>query len=364
MMTRLSIRTRYFSCAGSRPSTERCISYNRTALTRDALRTQVEAGLDDGQDGHKIRVDTEGKEIVTAAGNLPISPLFDVDWMKARRRQRKSDAGKPSGRFRRKLANNPYAQALATPIRRCPNTNTSLPRYFLQDFELVKHPSEDTLWWAPGPLAFEGLQPENPSSVSSSRTSTGSPPRKTSPITVYTLSRKSVLDKIGGPNKKYAALLSAVRTGMAVGPSVRTAVWRHDMGDALLNMMRRHATDALIAKSTGEGHQTDPDIQPSRWEEVGHVKLRGCALWLPGKDEPSTHIATMNVDNAKYGQTIAVHKLNWLLGEPEVQRLKSESRMFRDHNVLVLRQEKNTPTMRLHLLLWRLQGYLAQSSIS
>jgi len=86
----------------------RCISYDRAELTKEALQNQVEAGLNDGEHGETIRLDHESKTVSTAAGELPTSPLFDVDWMKARRRQRKDDAGKPTGRFRRKLANNPY----------------------------------------------------------------------------------------------------------------------------------------------------------------------------------------------------------------------------------------------------------------
>ncbi|KAG5946319.1 hypothetical protein E4U53_006605 [Claviceps sorghi] len=357
MIPRLSLR---LGRAGLASQGRRYISYDKAALTNEALRNQVEAGLGGGDNGEAIRVDHESKTISTPAGELPISPLFDADWMKARRRQRKDDAGKPTGRFRKKLANNPYAQALATPIRRCPRTGTSIPRYFLQDFELVKHPSTDALWWAPGPLSFQGLQTKSISSTCSPSTSPDSPPRNRSPITVYALSRKAILDKLGGPNKKHAAVLSAVRTGMAMAPGVASAVWREDMGDALLRMMRCHATDALITLSTQRQDQNHQHLQPCKWEEVGDVQLRGCVLWLRGEDEPAVQVATVKVDGAKYGQTIAVHDLKWLLGESEAHRLRSESQMFQDHNVLVLRQEKNKSMMGLHLLLWRLQGYLVR----
>ncbi|KAG5997015.1 hypothetical protein E4U54_002458 [Claviceps lovelessii] len=365
MITRLPLR---LGCAGlGSQQGRRCISYDKTSLTREALQNQVESGLDNGNDGGNgdtIRLDHDSKTILTAAGELPTSPLFDADWMKARRRQRKDDAGRPTGRFRRKLANNPYAQALATPIRRCPRTATSIPRYFLQDFELVKHPSTDSLWWAPGPLSFQGLETKSNSSTSSPSTSTDSPPRNRSPVTVYALSRKSIFDKSGGSKKNHGAVLSAARTGMAIGPAVATAVWREDMGDVLLNMMRCRATDALIALSSPSKNHAYQNLQPCKWEEVGDVKLRGCVLWLRGEDEPAAHIATMNIDGAKYGQTIAVHDLKWLLGDSQVQKLRSESKLFGGHDVLVLRQEKNKSMMGLHLLLWRLQGYLARSTNS
>ncbi|KAG5929987.1 hypothetical protein E4U42_003641 [Claviceps africana] len=356
MILRLSLR---LGRTGLGSQGRRCISYDKAALTNEALQKQVEAGLDDGGNREMISVDHESKTISTAAGELPISPLFDADWMKARRRQRKDEAGKPTGRFRRKLANNPYAQALATPIRRCPRTATMIPRYFLQDFELVKHPSTDALWWAPGPLSFQGLQTKSTSSTSSASASTDVPPRNRSPITGYIMSRKAIVDRLVASNKKHAAALTAMRTGMALGPEVFSAVWREDMGNLLLKMMRCHATDALITLSVQREQEAHQNIQPCKWEEVGDVRLRGCVLWLRGEDEAAVQMATLKVEGAKYGQTIAVHDLKWLLGESEAQRLRSESQMFQDHNVLVLRQEKNKYMMGLHLLLWRLQGYLA-----
>lgn len=70
----------------------------------------VEAGLGEDTRGNRLRIDAESKTISTAAGSLPISPVFDPVWIQARRRQRKEDPSKPMGRFRKKLANNPYGQ--------------------------------------------------------------------------------------------------------------------------------------------------------------------------------------------------------------------------------------------------------------
>lgn len=82
----------------------RWLSYDKSALTREELTRQVQAGLEE-----TIRIDAEAKTIATAAGKeLPMSPLFDPDWIKTRRRERKPDAGHMSGRFRKKLALNPY----------------------------------------------------------------------------------------------------------------------------------------------------------------------------------------------------------------------------------------------------------------
>ncbi|KAK2597427.1 hypothetical protein QQS21_005975 [Conoideocrella luteorostrata] len=384
MITRLSFRPESSASAGLSCQCRRWISYPKEALTKDSLHRKVETGLNDGYDGANLRVDMNSKSMLTAAGDLPMSPLFNPDWMMARRRLRKDAPSKPMGRFRRKLANNPYAQALATPIRRCANTTTSLPRFFLQDFELVKHPSDTSVWWAPGPLAFENLEKRNKAHVSdmvdsadthiqasSNREGSSSsassvladkPLRTRSPITTYALSRKSVIDKIGDSNRKHAAILLAVRTGMAVAPDTRNAVWRQDMGHVLLQMMRRHATDALLSSSNPEGQDSTALIQACQdWGGVKNVDLRGCVLWLPPEDDTSPQYATLDLEGSRYGGKTTVHNLHWLLGESEVQRLRSMSELFSQNEILVLRQWKSRPIMNLHLLLWRLKGYLAQS---
>lgn len=182
-------------------------------------------------------------------------------------------------------------------------------------------------------------------------------------MTSYTLCRQSVVDSLGGPSKKNAALLLAVRSGMAVAPDTRNTVWRQDMGQLLLRMLRRHAVDALIPWSCGTEESRDTIIHPcADWEQVKDVKLRACVLWLPETQNDATtrQYATLDVEGVKYGQKIAVHNLRWLFGDEESERLRREAPMFRDHEILVLRQRNSINVMRLYLLLWRLQGYLAQ----
>lgn len=90
---------------GAQP--RRWISYDKERLTQEALRRQVESGFQDTE-GQTVKVNYDDKTVSTAAGSLPISPVMDPDWMKARRRQRKADPGKKTGQFRRKLSNNPF----------------------------------------------------------------------------------------------------------------------------------------------------------------------------------------------------------------------------------------------------------------
>ncbi|EGR46308.1 uncharacterized protein TRIREDRAFT_80312 [Trichoderma reesei QM6a] len=387
-------------CTALRPSSfgassphqaKRWHSYDKAALTKEALLQKVEAGLGRDADGKPLKIDAEAKTISTAVGNLPISPIFDPAWMQARRKVAKAAPGPPLGRFRRKLANNPFAQALATPIRKCPNSAISLPRYFLQDFELVQHPTTGKPWWAPGPLSFEHVQPtkrldeeqpdiskglneealtRKPESAPVALRKDGTAdsekdarrPRR-APITSYTLNRKSLVDMIGGKNKKYLSVLLAVRTGMAVTPDSREAVWREDMGEVLLQKMRQQATDALVLRGNRLQPHEDKHrfIEPcASWKDVEGVKLRGCVLWLPEKRDAARQYATLDIEGAQYGKKMVVHNLWWLLGEQEVQRLRESAELFREGEIFVLKQWGSTSMMRLHMLLWRLQGYLAE----
>ncbi|KAH6603246.1 hypothetical protein Trco_008021 [Trichoderma cornu-damae] len=358
------LRPSSFGALGLRQA-QRWRSYDRASLTKEALLQKVEAGLGGDADGESLKVNAEARTISTAAGDLPISPIFDPAWMQARRKAAKTAAGPPLGRFRRKLANNPF------------------------DFELIKHPTTGTAWWAPGPLAFEHVLPtkrpdeartnmsddhddETPASEPMSAPTAGpndsttdsekegSRPRR-APITSYTLNRKSLVDMVGGSNRKYLALLLAVRSGMAIAPDGRDAIWRQDMGDMLLQMMRNRATDALVARGKRLYEPKHKFIEPcASWKDVEGVRLRGCVLWLPETKDAARQYATLDIEGTQYGRKMAVHNLRWLLGEEEVKRLRDSAQVFRDGEIFVLKQWGSMSMMSLHLLLWRLQGYLAE----
>ncbi|KJZ77215.1 hypothetical protein HIM_03536 [Hirsutella minnesotensis 3608] len=370
-------------------------TYDKSTLTIEALTEKIESGLGEDTDGNPLRIDIKAKTVSTAAGDLPISPLLDPTWIKAKRRESK-DKPKPTGRFRKKLVNNPYAKALATPLRRCSSTNVLLPRFFLQDFELVKHPTTGGLWWAPGPLSFEYLHDkkpkpsspkpetdaENPApSADQTTEATTTPDEKSTPpeatkgsddkaarrrerlqrgpVVSYALSCKPLIESIGtraNPQVK----LTSLRNGLGAPSEMRGAVWREDMAGLVLETLRRFAVDRLISPTETMRQALKVMLVPCKtWDEVGKVDGRGCVLWLPNEESASREYATLDIDEAVYGKKITVHNLPWLFGEAEVERLRSESSIFRDNAILVLKQGSNEDMARLHMLLWRLQGYLA-----
>lgn len=91
-----------------RAQSRRWASYDKKALSLEALEAKVQAGLRNSPNQNFAVVDTGRKKIVTAGGDLPMSPLFNPQWIKARRRQRKDDPREATGRFREKLAKNIY----------------------------------------------------------------------------------------------------------------------------------------------------------------------------------------------------------------------------------------------------------------
>ncbi|VUC37364.1 unnamed protein product [Clonostachys rosea] len=381
------------------PASRRFRSYNREELTPEALLRQVESGLGDDALGNPMRVDPDAKTVSTAAGSLPISPLFDPHWIGPRRRQRKTEPSKPMGRFRKKLALNPFARALASPIRFCSLTSRALPRYFLQDMEVVRHPETDKPHVVPGPLSFHRVQPkywettdpqanetdetnEHPSTDGEIATASdpetniheGSPTdaERTgrAPVTAYILSDKRFFDLVGEKKPMWQRKLLGTRSGIAMLGSYRDAEFAPNTGDLLLGMLRRAAVDALITRSNRIQPPLDKFVQPVKsWEEIGLVRRRGCILWLPTqqsqdqeKDELArTRYATYDLKDVAYDRKMAVHDLRWLLGDEEVARLRAGAPdIFGSGELFVLKTWKSHSMINLHLLLWRLQGFMPQ----
>lgn len=108
MTTIMPFRPKLSRAIGFSTQASRWASYDKAALATEALKKHVESGLGTDKGRGNSVLDVEKKTLSTPVGDLPISPLFDPEWMKARRRQRKDNPGKPTGRFRKKLANNPY----------------------------------------------------------------------------------------------------------------------------------------------------------------------------------------------------------------------------------------------------------------
>ncbi|KAM3559857.1 hypothetical protein ARSEF4850_003917 [Beauveria asiatica] len=360
---------RRLHASGLACSTRRWTSHSSTSLTDEALLEKVGARLNEDEYGEKIEIDAKNKTISTEGGELPMSPLFDPAWIKSRRRQAK-EAPRPGGQFQKHLQRNPFAQALATPLRLCAVTKTQQPRYFMQRFDVVRHPETNQGWFAPSNDSYGHIQRNeqvrasaaSPEADASAKTTTGGQDEHAPRVTAYVASQKSVLDALSGPSKRLRGAVLARRRGLGVSPEAAMPVWRHDMGEVVLGSMRREATDELIRRAGVANYKF---VQPcTGWEDIKDVERRGCVLWLPrGEDKATTRQhATFDVAGAKYDSKMPVHNLVWLLGEQESARLGSESDVFRDQKLLVLKSWPTKTMVQLHLLLWKLQGYLDGTS--
>ncbi|KAM0274883.1 hypothetical protein ACHAQH_007772 [Verticillium albo-atrum] len=363
------------------------------AETRAALAAQVDRALQADEHGATLKLHPESKTIETVVGDLPISPVMDPAWMEARRRFRMPKAKTPShtcvGRFRKKLYLNPYAQALATPWRLCTATDTGLPRYFLQDFKVVTNPETGQPWFVPGDLtdppqgsSLATPSAENPSSkqavperspayhasAEASRSPSPSAPKG------YALARHEVLNLLGAPRHtstlggKHVGML-ARRAHLSKSGLLSRLIWPSRMHLLVLDLLRSRVVDQLLhlarldapPANSAYGPASAPRgyIRPCRsWSEINQtMPHRGCILWYADASTAAPgQWATLDIDGAKYEGKMPVHDLRRLLGDGHIARLRGEP-VFGENTLLVLGKRR---TIEAQLLLWKLQGYLAE----
>lgn len=284
------------------------------------------------------------------------------------------------------------AHALASDIRRCPGTTTVIPRFFLQDFNLVSHPETGDPWYVPTGLAphpeqsrsqhqpdTEGnpeasQQPSdpamgNPSQVEAQSPSQGKPRGNDKPAgpTSYMLARQDLISLQGSKTRGDAAvwrrLMALNHSSPKFNSVLKHVVWREDMGALVLELMRRRVVEELVyyAQLSEDTTRNSYVVPCDTWEKVkdpaynGH---RGCVLWF-GEGEGPGPRAIMEIPGVRFGRKIPVHNMHALLGREHIARLKEQAAVFREGFLFMLARVR---TMELQLKLWKLQGYLAHPS--
>ncbi|RYP72976.1 hypothetical protein DL770_007856 [Monosporascus sp. CRB-9-2] len=348
-----------------------------------------------------FNVDPVNKKIETAVGDLPLSPVMDPSFWEARQRYQtpKAKPGKAQNSVERQFRANPFAKALATPLRQCSITHQRLPKFFLQDFNLIQHPETGAPWWVPRSLMrheshvaehpdkeeiSEAIQkeeaaisaeedvmmttPENEEEGKASvvaDTDTGKGGRPYGP-SAHALARKDLFAAFktegsgfmnshkrlfGGSSSRYRILGGR-------------AVWREDMDTYILDLMRREVVDHLLYLSQLSTEQARYYIvRCYGWDDVQH-KHKGALLWFQNETEGETppgpfatfDTHTRNLHGENNPVTVAVHNMPMLLGDEQAARLKTEARVFGEGSIFMLAGRRTTG---LQANLWRLQGYLA-----
>ncbi|KAE9379792.1 hypothetical protein N431DRAFT_434673 [Stipitochalara longipes BDJ] len=339
---------------------------------------------------------------------LPVSPLMDPDVISAKEKHhaRKLRPSKSPEPFQQILNKNPYAQALATPLRRCQLTHSALPSFFLQDFNLMAHPETGDPWYVPRSLTKKKA-PILPASLQIDRdtelepkddTDSSSQPKQINehltPVlghTVYTLAYQHALRAMQDPKgykRKQSKQMrySAKRGGITIakdGPPARfipdrygqsksasrflsTARWRTDMHEFVLELMRRRTVEGLIRVTNLKRGYV---VGCSGWEDALAKPQVGTFIWTGGIGELEEGVdippefATLDVPIGpqEKGRTkkVPVHNLRRLLGKEKLAELRAKlpSGVF-EREVVILRHKQSV--LDVEMRLWKLQGYLAE----
>ncbi|KAK8035285.1 esterase-like protein [Apiospora rasikravindrae] len=333
-----------------------------------------------------FQIDQDAKTIETAAGSLPLSPVMDPSFWARReqhtKRKPKHTASKPQSTFERQFAANAFAQALATPVRYDTMTRVRLPSFFLQDFHLVTHPETGQPWWVPRSLALENSNHDNNLKKNEEEGASSAAGESEG------AKKKPSREKLLGPNaygparKDILAAVSRDKSGFyqqnrsLFGPSSsqykifgQKAVWRQDMDEFVLGLMRQHVEQDLLYLSRLCVEQGRYYIAKCfGWGDVQY-KHKGAVLWFgdaplaedgtPAKEggNPPGPFATYEFSDKEGAKTaVVVHNMPMLLGEETASRIRKEAGALQDGSIFMLAGRRTT---ELQLKLWKLQGYLS-----
>ncbi|RYP78247.1 hypothetical protein DL771_000724 [Monosporascus sp. 5C6A] len=395
-------------------SSHRIYRHYATGPSQDVAQPRAPSAAATGEPKNKeepFNVDPVNKKVETAVGDLPLSPVMDPSFWEARQRYQtpKAKPGKAQNSVERQLRANPFAKALATPLRQCSITHQRLPKFFLQDFNLIQHPETGAPWWVPRSLMrheshvaeypdeeeiSEAIQKEEEAINAEDEVTTTAPEKEVTTMapenekeakasivadanvgakggrpygpSAYALARK---DLFAAFKTEGSGLINAHKK-LFGGSSSRyrtfggRAVWREDMDTYILDLMQREVVDHLLYLSRLCAEQGRYYVvRCYGWDDVQH-KHKGALLWFQNETDGETppgpfatfDTQTRNLQGENNPVTVAVHNMPMLLGDEQAARLKSEARVFGEGSIFMLAGRRTTG---LQANLWRLQGYLA-----
>ncbi|KAF2130124.1 hypothetical protein P153DRAFT_290113 [Dothidotthia symphoricarpi CBS 119687] len=187
---------------------------------------------------------------------LPLPPLLDPVVLEKRSRWEQTKQQPDVANFtpfQKKLWENPFAHALASPVRQCRATQVSLPESLFVSLYPRPHPTTNDPWLLPVSLTAEGGQLGTP---------------------YYFLGREIIATSLG--KKKAWERLMNSRMLHKLGSSVRKMVWREDMPSLILDLMRKRLVKKLSWNFGFKGRLTPV---ASEWtEDIKDVEDVSCVL--------------------------------------------------------------------------------------
>lgn len=263
------------------------------------------------------------------------------------------------------------AQALSTSPRLCLLTGIRLPSYFMIPFGIAKHPKTGAPWHLPR-LA----DPMSDTNASNPHPSPNFPPSPNPDSTSTKLTRTVNGTHFVASNNALTHVSSLTKQGYRKllpfrwkeDPSLKVSemVWREDMADFVLGMLRRSTTrdlkylaSQLAAYIAGCKNSTSIPT---------HNQV-GAALWLGSKRDVSAQDSPFcgAVDADERGPPLYAmyeYKNQWipyfnlveLLGRTHLEALREVCPAQFGGQLAVIKAKR--PTVKLQLELWKITGFL------
>lgn len=259
------------------------------------------------------------------------------------------------------------AQALASDVRYCSVTNARLPKFFLQDFELLEHPEDGSPHYVPRSLT-KGAKPGVLNAPPTFPTKEEkAEPQETISRKGYVLARRIMIEFMTSTGRGTKPWFSWA-FDLSRWISLQKLKMRYDMHDLVLSLMRKRIVEEIIwmyaMRHRGVIYMT-PCKNEDWVEEVRSKKTQlGAVLWLGknGDVEGSTSnvpgdFATLDMDKVG-GTKLPVHNLVRLLGPENISYLREKApTLFGKATAVTLKYK--TTTSGLLSKLWKLEGYTA-----
>lgn len=305
------------------------------------------------------------------------------------------------------LKKNPWAVALASPVRMCVVTGTRLPRRLMGIYGLVKRPDTEQSYLLPRDLLKDSIQkrwaegesatPESVADVDTDVDAGEVESENVSPLIARDkkLAQRPTLRIVTlAPLVKAATPYLATRKGRKPGVAklipyrwkhplgpinaeeLKNCIWRPDMPEYLLRHMRKDVGKRIMRVS--EELETEPDLvwkaldmdeysgialqaalgglDPLENEACGAVLLFGPEAWQATEQ---SH-CTATVLHPRTQTRIPIFDLSTLLSKSELEMLRGTPSSHLQSKALFFRPNGSRESMDLMLYLWKLQRFLAQ----
>lgn len=244
------------------PASSNCVRRRgiSSSIGRDESRSpesQKEADapeLDQGNVRKNGEASSQTAQSVRPSQLLPQSPLLTKALSGVEKKRKKRPTQNDTDRLRL----NPWAVALASPVRMCAVTGTRLPREFFTDWGLVQRPDDEGLWFMP-----VGLLRDELSSSKVTKADQHEPAEQLSPknksirsLTLRIIDRLPLLKDLTIPlvrnksgRRPLLTRLVPFRWKHPLGPFTtreeKRLIWREDMPEFVLERMRKHVLKKL-----------------------------------------------------------------------------------------------------------------------